>query len=178
MLRSNSAELIPTTGLRRGTQYQELFPSTFMKGSFIFQSTTQPSQKSIVVPAMANFGAYPPNMAPQDALVVSARSHGRSRGRTIFRRRVDAAKGRAGKPFPRPQLAGEPETSAHGPCRGDIYQRAHLPNQASRVERGGGPSREQLSGTELKEQAAQLRSSREKKGDATIAEGTNAYVGP
>src|SRR5262249_48980901 len=46
------------------------------------------------------------------------------------------------------------------------------------VERRGGPERAYQSGSAVKEEAARVRSTRQGKGNATVAEGPDAYVGP
>lgn len=46
------------------------------------------------------------------------------------------------------------------------------------IEGNGGPEREFRSGADVKEEAARIRAGRQKKGDATIADGDGAYVGP
>lgn len=46
------------------------------------------------------------------------------------------------------------------------------------IEGRAGPDREFRSGADMKEEAARIRSGRQKKGDATIADGDGAYVGP
>ncbi|EON97090.1 putative pre-mrna-processing factor 17 protein [Phaeoacremonium minimum UCRPA7] len=46
------------------------------------------------------------------------------------------------------------------------------------VERAGGPEREFISGAQAKAEAAATRARREGKGNATIADGDGAYVGP
>ena len=46
------------------------------------------------------------------------------------------------------------------------------------VERKGGPQRSYLTGEDIKQANARLRSTRESKGNATVVEGPNSYVGP
>lgn len=46
------------------------------------------------------------------------------------------------------------------------------------IEGKGGPERDYRSGADVKEEAAKIRAGRQKKGDATIADGDGAYIGP
>ncbi|OAA60595.1 mRNA splicing factor [Niveomyces insectorum RCEF 264] len=135
---------------------------------------------------MADFSEYPPNMAPQDALVV----------------RAEAEPDHAVVPYSAEDLA-RPFYGPANPFRpdgGDLSNGAlatqkrknmlsgtatetYLSEYAFRakhraVERRGGPAREALSGDDVKAQNARLRASREDKGSASVADGDGAYVGP
>src|SRR4051794_38834986 len=46
------------------------------------------------------------------------------------------------------------------------------------IERRGGPERENQTGAQIKAEAAKIRSTRQKKGDATIPDGEGSYIGP
>lgn len=127
---------------------------------------------------MADFGDYPPNMAPQDALIV----------------REQAAPDHAVVPYSaedlsRPQLgpANPFKDEANGIKRKNVLtgnaQETFISEHTFRskhraVERKGGPEREYQSNAEVKAEQARIRATREGKGDATISEGAGAYVGP
>lgn len=135
---------------------------------------------------MADFGAYPPNMAPQDALIV----------------RQEATPDHAVVPYTGEDLS-RPKMGPMNPFRDESAQQAQANNPSLKrknvltgfatetylsehtfrakhraVERGGGPGREAMSGAEIKAEAAAVRKSREGKGNALVAEGDGAYQGP
>ncbi|KAI5457951.1 WD40-repeat-containing domain protein [Mariannaea sp. PMI_226] len=127
---------------------------------------------------MADFGEYPPNMAPQDALIV----------------REQKQPDHAVVPYSGEDLS-HPQLGPSNPFNGDpnaLKRKNVLTGHATEtfvsehtfrtkhraVERRGGPEREYQTNTQIKEEAARIRAGREKKGDASIAEGPGAYVGP
>ncbi len=127
---------------------------------------------------MANFGAYPPNMAPQDALIVRQETKDDHAvvpysGDSLMQSTLGPA-----NPF-RDEASRESRKRVLTGHAEETYISEHTFRSKHRaVERSGGPSREHLTGAQLKQEASQLRSTREQRGDATVAEGTNAYVGP
>ncbi|OAA37452.1 WD40 repeat-like-containing domain protein [Metarhizium rileyi] len=127
---------------------------------------------------MADFGEYPPNMAPQDALVV----------------RQQTAKDHAVVPYSHDSLA-HPKAGPANPFKGDsdtVKRKNVLTGHAEEtflsehtfrrkhraIERNGGLEREYRNGAAVKEGAMQLRALREGKGHATVVEGAGSYVGP
>ncbi len=127
---------------------------------------------------MADFRQYPANMAPQDALIV----------------RQEAGPDHAVVPYSGEELT-RPKFGPLNPFRDEMnslkrknvltgnaeetYVSEHTFRSKHRaIERKGGPGREYQSGVERKAMAKALRDTREKKGDATIADGDGAYVGP
>lgn len=129
---------------------------------------------------MADFGEYPPNMAPQDALVV----------------RQQAEPDHAVVPYTAEDLARRPLGPANpfksqttdsnlkrknvltGFAEETLLSEHTFRSKHRAIERRGGPEREYVSGAKAKEEAARLRSKREGRGNATVAEGDNSYVGP
>ena len=124
---------------------------------------------------MAGFGEYPPNMAPQNALIV----------------REAAGPDHAVVPYTADDLS-RPAQGPANPFRDEkatlkrknvltghaeeMYISEHtFRTQLRAVESGG---RQYVGGVAEKEEAARIRAKRQKKGDATVAEGDNAYVGP
>lgn len=131
---------------------------------------------------MADFGAYPPNMAPQDALIV----------------RQQAEPDHAVVPYTGEDLA-RPKMGPANPFRDDSSNATSLGKRKNvltgtatetyisehtfrakhrAVERAGGPEREDKSGKQIKEEAALIRARREDRGSALVAEGDGEYKGP
>lgn len=140
---------------------------------------------------MADFGDYPPNMAPQDALVV--RSQATPDHAVVPYSAEDMARPNVGpaNPFRRAniesntQLVRSSETGVakrqnvlSGTATEAFLSEHTFRSKHRAVERRGGPARVVLSGEEVKAQNAAVRAAREGKGSATVAEGDNAYVGP
>ena len=127
---------------------------------------------------MANFGDYPPNMAPQDALVVREQAGPNHAVVKYSAEELAMAKVGPANPF-KDETSG---TKRKGVLTGSVeetYISEHTFRSKHRaIERRGGPEREYQSGAALKDEAAKIRSGREGKGDATIAEGAGSYVGP
>lgn len=129
---------------------------------------------------MDNLDEYPANMAPKDALIL----------------RQDANPAHAvdtytGDHLLRPMVGPQNPltTSQTNPLKRkknvltgtatETYVSEHtFRSQHQLVERRGGPQRGYLSGMEIKQANAQLRSTRESKGKSTVAEGPDSYVGP
>lgn len=134
---------------------------------------------------MADFGSYPPNMAPQDALIV----------------RQEATPDHAVVPYTGEDLA-RPKMGPANPFRDETSQGNNASSSLKRknvltgfatetylsehtfrskhraVERGGNPEREAMTGDQIKAEAAAVRRQREGKGSALVAEGDGAYQGP
>src|ERR1041384_4807241 len=124
---------------------------------------------------MADFGAYPPNMAPQNALIV----------------REAAGPDHAVVPYTSEDLS-RPHQGPANPFRDEknslkrknvltghaeeTYMSEHTFRTQHRAIESGG--RVYQGGAAEKEEAARIRAKRQKKGDATVVEGDNAYVGP
>ena len=128
---------------------------------------------------MANFGAYPPNMAPQDALVVRQETEADHAVTPYTGDALMQAKFGPANPFRDESAPRDSRKRVLTGLAEETYISDHTFRSKHRaVERQGAPAREQMSGAQLKEQAAELRSKRQGKGDATVAEGDDAYVGP
>lgn len=125
---------------------------------------------------MADFGAYPPNMAPQDALIV----------------RQEAEPDHAVVPYTGEDLA-RPKMGPVNPMRGEVSStnlkrklptgfatETYISEHTFRANHRAVESRRDLekTGKQLKEEAAANRARREAKGSALIAEGDHAYQGP
>ncbi|KAK3313075.1 WD40-repeat-containing domain protein [Apodospora peruviana] len=134
---------------------------------------------------MADFGDYPPNLSVKDALVV--RQEATADHAVVPYTGDDLRRPRLGPANPFKNETTEATTAAAALKRKNVltghasetFISEHTFRAKHRaVERGGGPEREFLSGAQLKEEAAKLRSMRESKGRATVADGDDAYVGP
>ncbi|KAI0396426.1 WD40-repeat-containing domain protein [Xylariaceae sp. FL0594] len=124
------------------------------------------------------FGEYPPNMAPQNALVVREQKladHAVDayRGDSIARQTLgplDPSKG--------PSTALKRKNVLTGTAEETYISEHTFRSKHRAIEGKGGPERDYRSGVQVKEEAAKIRAGRQKKGDATIADGDGAYVGP
>lgn len=127
---------------------------------------------------MAEFGEYPPNMAPQDALIV--RQNAEPDHAVVPYTAEDLARPKAGpaNPFKDETTVLKRKNILTGQAEETFISEHTFRSKHRAVERKGGPEREYQSAEQLKEEAARIRATREKKGDATIAEGAGAYVGP
>ena len=137
---------------------------------------------------MADFGEYPPTMTPQDALVVRQQAAETPDHAVVPYTGEDLARPRLGPANPFRDGA----TAWAGGAAGAKRKNAVLTGTADEtfisehtfrskhraVERRGGPEREFVGGAQAKDEAARIRKGREGKGEATIAEGDGAYVGP
>ncbi|KAH8881693.1 WD40 repeat-like protein [Thozetella sp. PMI_491] len=128
---------------------------------------------------MANFGAYPPNMAPQDALVVRQETEADHAVVPYSGDVLMQAKFGPVNPFRDESVSRDTRKRVLTGHAEETYISEHTFRTKHRaIERAGAPAREHMSGAQLKQQAAQLRSTREGKGKATVAEGDDSYVGP
>jgi pre-mRNA-processing factor 17 len=128
---------------------------------------------------MADFGKYPPNMAPQDALVV--RQQAEADHAVVPYSAEDLSRPKAGPANPfkdETNHALKRKNVLTGHAEETFLSEHTFRSKHRAIERAGAPEREAKTGTELKAEAAQLRAQRESKGKATIAEGAGAYVGP
>jgi len=136
---------------------------------------------------MADFGQYPANMAPQDALII--RENTEADHAVVPYTGEDLARPKMGPANP---FRDETTNTAHSSALVGTKRKNVLTGMAEEtfvsehtfrskhraIERRGGPGREHQSGAEIKSEAAQLRKTREGRGDALIADGDGAYVGP
>lgn len=122
---------------------------------------------------MAGFGEYPPNMAPQNALIV----------------RQQAGTDHAVVPYTAEDLS-RPHQGPANPFRDEknalkrknvltgYAEETYISEHTFRSQQRAGEGRQYFGGQAQKVEAARIRAKRHKKGDATIAEGDDAYVGP
>ncbi|KAF4855041.1 Pre-mRNA-processing factor 17 [Colletotrichum siamense] len=128
---------------------------------------------------MSGFGEYTPNMAPQDALIV--RQEAEPDHAVVPYTGEDLARPKLGPANP---FKDETNTTLKrknvltGTAEETFLSEHTFRSKHRAIERKGGPEREYQTGEAVKEEAARIRSGREKKGDASIAEGDGAYVGP
>ncbi|KAK4466026.1 WD40-repeat-containing domain protein [Cladorrhinum samala] len=129
-----------------------------------------------------NFGEYPPNLPVRDALIV--REKAGPDHAVVPYTGEDLARPRLGPANP---FRDESDSAAALRKRKNVltglaeetYISEHTFRSKHRaVERRGGPEREFVTGKRQKEINKALRSQREGKGSATIADGDGAYVGP
>ncbi|CAK7221210.1 hypothetical protein SBRCBS47491_004450 [Sporothrix bragantina] len=141
---------------------------------------------------MADFGDYPPNMAPHDALVVRAQAE--ADHAVVPYSAEDMARPAVGpaNPFRKAETSNSNTQLVRSETTGATKRKNVLSGTATEaflsehtfrskhraVERRGGPERETLSGDQIKAQNAAVRAGREGKGSALVAEGDGAYVGP
>lgn len=128
---------------------------------------------------MSNFGDYPPNMAPQNALV-SRRDE--PQHAVVPYQADDFSRPRVGPVNPyQPSTAVGPTKRKSVPAghAEETHVSEHVFRSKHRaIERAGGPEREYRSGMEARDHARRIRAKREAKGDATVSEGDGAYLGP
>lgn len=137
---------------------------------------------------MADFGDYPPNLAVRDALVLretAAPDHAvvPYTGDDLARPRLGPA-----NPFRDESSAAAAAASNNNSLKRknvltgraeETYISEHTFRAKHRaVEAGGGPQRAGMTNREVKEVNRRLRAGREGRGDATVADGEGAYVGP
>ncbi|KAI1329711.1 WD40-repeat-containing domain protein [Xylariaceae sp. FL0255] len=127
---------------------------------------------------MADFGEYPPNMAPQDALVV--REQAEPNHAVVPYTGEDLARPKLGplNPFRDEANTLKRKNVLTGVAEETFVSEHTFRSKHRAIERKGGPEREFQSGKAIKEEAARIRAGRQKKGDATIVDGEGAYVGP
>ncbi|KFA74115.1 hypothetical protein S40288_03797 [Stachybotrys chartarum IBT 40288] len=127
---------------------------------------------------MAEFGDYPPNMAPSDALIV--RQLAEPDHAVVPYSAEDLSRPKVGpsNPFKADDTGLKRKKILTGYAEETFVSEHAFRSKHRAVERKGGPEREYQSSAAIKAQAAQIRATREAKGDATIAEGDGAYLGP
>lgn len=124
------------------------------------------------------FGEYPPNMAPQDALVV--RELAQPDHAVVPYTAEDLSRPTFGplNPFKDQSNALKRKNLLTGNAEETFVSEHTFRSKHRAVEGKGGPEREYRSGADVKAEAAKIRAERQKKGDATIADGDGAYIGP
>merc|ERR1712144_91329 len=129
-----------------------------------------------ILVTMADFGAYPPNMAPQNALIV--RQAAGQNHEVVQYTAEDLSRPTQGpaNPFKDEVNSLKRKNVLTGYAEETYISEHTFRSQHRAVERG--PGREYQGGQAQKVEAARIRAKRQKKGDATVAEGDNAYVGP
>lgn len=131
---------------------------------------------------MADFNEYPPAMTPQDALIL--RQQAAEPQHAVVPYSAEAiSRPKLGPANPFKEEATAAATSKRknvltGHAEETFVSEHSFRSKHRAVERRGGPERAGLSGAALKQEAARIRAARETKGEATIAEGAGAYVGP
>ncbi|KAH6609009.1 hypothetical protein Trco_002355 [Trichoderma cornu-damae] len=127
---------------------------------------------------MADFGEYPPNMAPQDALVV--RQQAEPDHAVVPYTADDLLRPKAGpaNPFKDEASTLKRKNILTGHAEETFVSEHTFRTKHRAVERKGGPGRQYQSGADVKAEAARIRAGRGGKGDATVAEGAGSYVGP
>lgn len=129
---------------------------------------------------MADFGDYPPNMAPQDALIL--RSLAEPEHAVTKYTGEDLARPKQGPANPFRDDSARADLKRKNVLTGlaqeTFISEAGFRNKHRAVERRGGPEREYITGKQAKEEAKKTRKEREHRGNATIAEGPGSYVGP
>jgi pre-mRNA-processing factor 17 len=125
---------------------------------------------------MADFGAYPPNMAPQNALIV--RQAAGADHEVVKYTAEDLSRPAQGpaNPFKDEVNSLKRKNVLTGYAEETYLSEHTFRTQHRAVERG--PDRQYRGGAAEKAEAARIRAKRQKKGDATVAEGDDAYVGP
>ncbi|EMR63125.1 hypothetical protein MGN70_003637 [Eutypa lata] len=127
---------------------------------------------------MADFTQYPANMAPQDALIVREQAGPDHAVVPYSGEELARPKFGPSNPFKDETNALKRKNVLTGHAE-DTYISEHTFRSKHRaIERKGGPEREYQSAAERKAEAKALRDTRERKGDASIADGDGAYVGP
>lgn len=127
---------------------------------------------------MADFRAYPPNMAPSNALV--SRQSAAQNHAVVPYTADDLSKPHQGPANPfKDESNGLKRKNILTGYAEEVYISEHsFRSQQRAMEQRGGPGQANLGGAAAKEESARIRAKRQKKGDATIAEGDDAYVGP
>jgi pre-mRNA-processing factor 17 len=125
-----------------------------------------------------SFGEYPPNMAPQDSLVV--REHAEPSLAVTPYTGEDLSRPNLGplNPFKDQAKTLKRKNVLTGSAEETYISEHTFRSKHRAIECRGGPERDYRSGTDVKKEAAKIRARRQKKGDATIADGDGAYVGP
>lgn len=127
---------------------------------------------------MADFGEYPPNMAPQDALVVRQQAELDHAVVPYSAENLSRPNFGPSNPFKDESNTQKRKNVLTGHAEETFVSEHTFRSKHRAVERRGGPEREYQGAAALKKEAARIRARREDKGDATIAEGPGSYVGP
>ncbi|KAI0121185.1 WD40-repeat-containing domain protein [Xylariales sp. AK1849] len=127
---------------------------------------------------MANFGDYPPNMASQDALILRQESGPDHAivpytGEELLRPKLGPA-----NPYKDEANTLKRKNVLTGTAEEAFVSEHTFRSKHRAIEGRGGPEREYQTSAEVKAEAKRIRAGREGKGDATIADGDGAYVGP
>ncbi|KAF4507610.1 hypothetical protein G6O67_004090 [Ophiocordyceps sinensis] len=127
---------------------------------------------------MPDFGEYPPNLPPQDALIV--RQQAKAEHAVVPYSAENLAKPVVGpaNPFKDDPSAKKRKNVLTGHAEETFLSEHTFRSKHRAVETKGGPGREYQSGAALKDEAARTRAGRQSKGDATVTEGPGSYVGP
>lgn len=125
---------------------------------------------------MSDFGAYPPNMAPQNALIVR-QAEGPAHAVVPYTAE-DLSRPSQGpaNPFKDEKTSVKRKTVPTGYAEETYISEYTFRSQQRAVERG--EERKYIGGQAAKDEAARIRAKRQKKGDATVVDGDDAYVGP
>jgi pre-mRNA-processing factor 17 len=125
---------------------------------------------------MADLNAYPPNMAPQNALIV--RQAAGPEHAVVPYTAEDLSRPSQGpaNPFKDEKTSLKRKNVLTGYAEETFLSEHTFRTQLKAVE--GREGRQHLGGQAAKDEAARIRAKRQRKGDATVAEGDNAYVGP
>ena len=127
---------------------------------------------------MADFGEYPPNMAPRDALVVREQAEKDHEVVPYTAENLSLQRQGPANPFKEESSSAKRKNVLTGHAEETFISEHTFRSKHRAIERQGGPEREYRSGADMKADAAKLRASRQSKGDAGITEGTGSYVGP
>ncbi|PNY24901.1 Pre-mRNA-processing factor 17 [Tolypocladium capitatum] len=127
---------------------------------------------------MADFGEYPPNMAPKDALVVRQQAEPDHAVVPYSAENLSRPNFGPSNPFRDESNTQKRKNVLTGHAEETFLSEHTFRSKHRAVERRGGPERECHGAAALKKEAARIRARREDKGDATITEGPGSYVGP
>ncbi|KAI1001375.1 Pre-mRNA-processing factor 17 [Podosphaera aphanis] len=125
---------------------------------------------------MADFGIYPPNMAPQNAMIVRQQA-GQDHAVTPYSAKdLSLPLQGPANPFKDESHSLKRKNVLTGYAEETFISEHTFRNKLREMERG--PGREYKGGAAQKEESEKIKKKRQKKGDATISEGENAYIGP
>ncbi|KAI6247002.1 Pre-mRNA-processing factor 17 [Erysiphe necator] len=125
---------------------------------------------------MADLEAYPANVVPQNAIIV--RQHAGIDHAVVRYNAEDLSRPLQGpaNPFKNDSESLKRKNILTGYAEETFISEFAFRSKLREMERG--PGREYRGGVAEKEESARIKSKRQKKGDATVAEGDNAYIGP
>ena len=128
---------------------------------------------------MADFGDYPPNMAPQNALL-ALRTDPTQQAVVSYAAGEDLVRQQHWpmNPFKPEASTGKRKNVPTGRAEETFLSEHDFRAKHRAVERAGGPERQHRSGAEARDEARRIRAGRDDKGDAIIPEGDGAYMGP